>query len=324
MIFSWAEDPQGKIVHVDSVPQGLNCRCICPHCHERLKARHGKIREHGFAHQSRDRGANLKICYEVTMYKLAEQILLQEKKIHVPSYFGIFKDRDFEFSEVYIENKFNRSDKQPDIIAITTDGKEYLIELTFNYKILHNKKIDNKKLNCIQIDLSSQTLESLYDFLLYSTEDRRWINNQYYFDSIESEYYKRNRFVKIKDVDSCAKCPIKNNCCGIKLNGNPYPITIENNGHYYRLCKNEEFKSITNQKNIENRLAKSEDELELIETAKISQDKRTCFMCKRNLAWMCRNDGYAHCGSYLSMEVPKNTPPETAQICEGFRVKIKR
>ena len=63
LIFSWAENADGKIVHVDEVPRGLQCGCSCPHCHERLMARHGDVREHGFAHHSDNRGANLEICY---------------------------------------------------------------------------------------------------------------------------------------------------------------------------------------------------------------------------------------------------------------------
>ena len=50
MIFSWAEDANGRMVHVDDVPNGLNCGCSCPCCHERLQARHGEVRAHGFAH----------------------------------------------------------------------------------------------------------------------------------------------------------------------------------------------------------------------------------------------------------------------------------
>lgn len=42
LIFSWAEDADGKMVHVDSVRQGLSCGCSCPYCHERLMARHEK------------------------------------------------------------------------------------------------------------------------------------------------------------------------------------------------------------------------------------------------------------------------------------------
>lgn len=48
-IFSWTENADGKIVHVDDVLRGLECGCYCPHCHEKLKARHGNIREHGFS-----------------------------------------------------------------------------------------------------------------------------------------------------------------------------------------------------------------------------------------------------------------------------------
>lgn len=72
IVFSWAENAEGKLVHVDSVPNGLQSGCKCPHCHETLLARHGNVKEHGFAHHSDNRGANLKICYAVVMYKLAE------------------------------------------------------------------------------------------------------------------------------------------------------------------------------------------------------------------------------------------------------------
>lgn len=79
MIFSWAEDASGKMVHVDDVRQGLKCGCTCPCCHEQLQARHGEIRAHGFAHHSEIRRANLRICYMVIMYKLAEQIINKKR-----------------------------------------------------------------------------------------------------------------------------------------------------------------------------------------------------------------------------------------------------
>ena len=81
-IFSWAENAEGKLVHVDSVPRGLECGCVCPYCHERLLARHGDVREHGFAHHSETRQATLDICYKVVLYKLAEQIV-QEKNAYM-------------------------------------------------------------------------------------------------------------------------------------------------------------------------------------------------------------------------------------------------
>ena len=45
LVFSWAEDAGGKMVHVDSVDNGLGCGCFCPCCHEPLQARHGDVKK---------------------------------------------------------------------------------------------------------------------------------------------------------------------------------------------------------------------------------------------------------------------------------------
>lgn len=135
LIFSWAENADGKIVHVDEVPRGLQCGCSCPHCHEKLMARHGDVREHGFAHHSDNRGANLEICYRVTLYKLAEQIVQTKKRIYAPSYYDIFHPKHIEFVSVKIDSSYEREDKQPDVIATTSEGKQFMIEFTFNDKV---------------------------------------------------------------------------------------------------------------------------------------------------------------------------------------------
>lgn len=361
MVFTWAEDASGKMVHVDSVSQGLRCGCICPCCHERLQARHGEIRAHGFAHHSDNRGVNLKICYMVIMYKLAEQIIQQEKRIRIPSYYGIFKERELEFTEVVVDSRYDREDKQPDVIATTADGEKYLIEFTFAYKVQRKHKVDYEKLNCVEIDLSFQTLKTLHDFLIYSTEDRRWLNNQTYFESIEAEYSQHGKTVRIKDESECYNCDLINQCCGIRLKGQTTPIVIENSCNSYRICKVNEYDELKRQraeerKNVEKRRLlfeqeqpemcrrpllqreenerqdrlkaekaersrKEQEEYEIIETSKITPESRTCFMCIRNLYWKSRNDEYAHCGSYANMRVPEKTSPDTAKTCSGFLAK---
>lgn len=324
-------------------------------------ARHGKMRAHGFAHCSADRKANLKICYMVIMYKLAEQIIQQEKKIHVPPYYGIFKERDIEFTKIIVDDKYDRVDKQPDVIAFTANGTQYLIEFTFDYKVQHKQKIDYNNLNCIEIDLSMQTLESLHDFLLYSDECKKWINNQDYFDDIESKYARHGKKVKIVDDVDCVKCFKYDNCCAVRLTGESQPIKIENNGRFYRVCKVQECNNLINniernRKQDENSFDMVEHELrkycikgqptiqaeqiqmsqvedtakkrkeqemaESIETAKISLNLRTCFMCRRNLEWKNRDDGYAHCAISSTIGVSKNTPPDTAKTCRSFIAKI--
>lgn len=245
--FSWAENADGKMVHVDSVPRGIKCGCVCPCCHEELKARHGCIRAHGFAHRSKKRRANLRICYMVIMYKLAEQIIQEEKKIHVPSYYGIIKEHDIEFKEVIIDGRYDRIDKQPDVIATTTDGEQLIIEFTFEYKVQHKEEIDYQNLNCIEINLSNQTLESLYDFLLNSNEDRKWINNQSFFDSIKSRYSEQGKTVKVINMNDCDVCVIKDKCCGERIKGQYFPLEIYNSGQTYHICKTEQYEELLRQ-----------------------------------------------------------------------------
>ena len=238
-IFSWAENAEGRMVHVDSVPRGLRCGCTCPNCHEPLLARHGEKNEHGFAHHSDTRGANLNICYMVILYKLAEQIIQTKKRIHAPSYYGIFPEKDIDFVDVKVDSCYERDDKQPDVIATTADGTQYLIEFTFDYKVQHKQAIDYKNLNCLEIDLSKQSLETIEKFLLESNADRKWLNNQSYFEGIVPRYQKANRVIEVKDEEFCASCELKDSCSGVKPKGSYTPLVIENSGRKYRICKPE-------------------------------------------------------------------------------------
>lgn len=353
LIFSWAENADGKIVHVDEVPRGLQCGCSCPHCHEKLMARHGDVREHGFAHHSDNRGANLRICYMVTLYKLAEQIVQTKKRIYAPSYYDIFHPKHIEFVSVKIDSSYEREDKQPDVIATTSEGKQFMIEFTFNDKVKHKQVIDYNNLTCLEIDLSNQTLESLEDFLLTTEDDRKWINNETYFNSIEERYAKANKKVRVVEVSECAICPISNNCCGVRKKDASSPLTLKNNDRQYRICKPDE-KELRIKNEEEERRKKEEDERQatskrrhkeeqeqkeylrrqqtkceqrqhILDEQENSQDssERSCFDCTTNLSWRNRNDGIAHCGAFMSMRVPQNTPPSYAQTCKNFKRKAK-
>lgn len=242
IVFSYAQNGNGCMVHVDDVPRGLACNCVCPNCKEKLLARHGAERTHHFAHHSETRKATLEICYMVTLYKLAEQIVSEKKRIRFPSYYGIFKETDITFDKVTIDGSYEREDKQPDIVATTHDGKQYLIEFIFKYKVQHKKPIDYVNLSCLEVDLSSQNLETLEDFLLNSNEDRIWANNDNYFSQIEARYAKAGKSVRVMDKLDCEKCDLKKySCCCVRAKETGVKLTIENNGHEYLLCKTEAF-----------------------------------------------------------------------------------
>ena len=362
-VFSWAENAEGKMVHVDDVPRGLNCGCTCPNCHEALLARHGEVNEHGFAHHSETRGANLKICYMVIMYKLAEQIVQTKKRIHAPSYYGIFKEADIEFENVIINSQYEREDKQPDVIATTKDGKQYLIEFVFKYKVQHKQALDYRNLTCIEIDLSNQSLESLEKFLLSSTEDRKWINSEDYFNRIEETYNKAGKAIKIVDEAECEQCNLRYDCCAVTQSY--FPLVIENSGIRYRLCKTEFYEQ--KQKAMKERLEEEERaRKEWLEWQKeqrrlqeerqreermqeerngitpapictsamvypsdegmtvIGTEQRNCLNCQSNLTWANR-DGWANCGGYISLGLPRQrVDPEYAKQCHRFRPKNRQ
>lgn len=360
-IFSWAEDINGKMVHVDSVPNGLQCKCVCPHCREQLLARHGEINEHGFAHHSDKRGANLSICYMVILYKLAEHILQTQKRIHAPSYYGIYKETDIEFVDVKVDSRYEREDKQPDVIATTKDNQQYLIEFTFQYKVQHKRDIDYHNLTCLEIDLSGQTLESLEEFLMTSSRDRRWINNENYFNRIEKTYHNANKAVKVISESDCRHCGLKDSCCAIKQNY--YPMQIENNGQTFRICKIEEYNRLSEaykQQRIQEEQLRQNEELLLKELEETKQDKqstaikgkdniytssqrnsvkiqkttvpivnnnddshiRSCFNCELNLTW-ANKGGMANCGCYSRLGIKPTVNPNYAQKCKMFTLKNK-
>lgn len=347
-IFSWAENENGKMVHVDSVPKGLACKCKCPHCHEPLVARHGEVKKHGFAHHSENRQSNLSICYQVTLYKLAEYILQTKKRLRLPSYYGIFKTSDVEFVDVKIDNHYEREDKQPDVIATTKDGLKYLIEFTFEQKVKHIENWDYQNLTCLEIDLSGQDLNTLERFLITSDENRRWVNNNIYFNKIESFYHEKGIQVKVVDESVCELCEVKNYCCAVKLSSiTEIPILISNNGKTYRICKTEEYENLMREQDIEEQLRKEEgqkriESKEFIEETSFNaltstyikpdvrqslflsqsltekdddcKQERSCYNCEKNLTWGNRN-GKAKCGIDYIKGLQN---PDRAKTCRLF------
>jgi hypothetical protein len=340
IVFSWAENANGKLVHVDTVARGLQCQCVCPHCNEPLLARHGEVKEHGFAHHSDKRGANLNICYQVTLYKLAEQIIQSKKSVFAPSYYGIYKAELLKFEDVQIDCRYEREDKQPDVIATTTDGIQYLIEFVFSYKVQHKQALDYDNMACIEIDLSNQTLDALEFFLLSSTEYKRWLNNIHYFESIETLYHNANKFVRVTDVYICRNCKLSAKCCAVKVRLNA--LTIENNGKQYRLCKTDEYQRqmellVEQEAEQKRQEIEREEQERLYEVQRLADRERrellhkqrqqtlasdtvTCFNCEKNLPWANR-DGKANCGSYSSLRTPQRPSPEYAEHCRFYKKK---
>lgn len=219
-------------------------------------------------------------------------------------------EKDIEFVDVKIDSRFEREDKQPDVIATTHDNKQYLIEFVFNYKVQHKQDIDYHNLTCLEVDLSNQTLETLEQFLLSSNTDRRWINNEVYFNGIELIYRSRGKSVKVASETDCQQCNLRYSCCAVKETSiSSTPILIENNGQKYKLCKTE--------------LREQKEHRQSIQTEQIEIEdntlKKTCFNCEYNLSWANKN-GLANCGLQRP-NIPKRPTPDYAIYCPMFKRK---
>jgi len=67
---TYALDAGGKLVHVDSVPNGKACGCFCSFCGEPLQAKQGTKRRHHFSHIS---GTECEAAYESMLHLLAKE-----------------------------------------------------------------------------------------------------------------------------------------------------------------------------------------------------------------------------------------------------------
>lgn len=332
-VFSWAENASGQMVHIDSVLNGKACDCHCPHCKEPLVAKHGELKAHHFAHHSETRKSTLEMCYQVILYKVAEHLVQTHKKIHAPSYYGIFPETNLEFEDVRVDSQYEREDKQPDVIARGKDGKEYLIEFIFDFKVQHKQPLDYINLTCLEIDLSRQSLDTVENFLLSSAADRKWVNNQNYFSSIEERYIKTGRNIRITNESECAVCPLKYDCIGVTPKYGHKPLVIENSGQKFRLCKPEVYKDVLEEAERQAAMdeeRRKEQEAYIAEQRRIREQQRgvttapegvrSCFNCRSNLAWMNRG-GTANCGQAPSLRLPKKHSPQVALNCPRFSPK---
>ena len=75
---TYAINQNGELIYVDNVPNGSECHCVCPGCHEKMVAKNnGKIRMHHFAHIS---GTECVNGYETMKHLLAKEIITETRQ----------------------------------------------------------------------------------------------------------------------------------------------------------------------------------------------------------------------------------------------------
>lgn len=174
----YAINAEGALVHVDSVPNGLGCNCICPYCKDNLIAKNGgEINAHSFAHCS---GADCVGAAESVLHLLAKEVLCEEIAVALPirsdcTPNGLLRLERVEKEEYYPELKL-----RPDCVGYYGD-KQIWIEFKRTHAVDVNKegKIISAHIDCIEIDLNKckQDIEEVRKFITESFENRKWIYN---------------------------------------------------------------------------------------------------------------------------------------------------
>lgn len=173
---TYAIGPKGKLVHVDSVPNGLLCGCTCPKCNSELIAKNeGKHNTHHFAHVG---NSDCVGAVESALHKMAKEILLEHKRVMMPSYpSGASSLR--QFSKIDVECYCKELALRPDCVGYNENGNALWVEFKRSHEVDTDKatKIQKAKIECVEIDINECHLDpdKLRAFIENSVEKRQWI-----------------------------------------------------------------------------------------------------------------------------------------------------
>lgn len=230
---TYALDKEGKLVHIDDVPNGDECGCFCPHCKSPLCAKNGgKIKTHHFAHLS---GTDCGHGIESALHLMAKEVLYKHKKIMLPPIPYKQTAQCLELTRIEPE-KTSDFGLRPDCECYYGEESEKRIWIEFKrtHAVDQKKKgkIISEKIDCVEIDINSCELnpEKIEQFLIKESTNRDWIYNEEYNQIIQN--YTREKTLKCRAFARVDSGKIVN------LN---YNDNIDTNEHkYYCLACEEE------------------------------------------------------------------------------------
>ena len=202
----------GRLYPPQGTKRGLACECVCPGCGSALIANQGERKRPYFSrHQSRE-------ClggYESAVHLMAKQIIDDRRYIVIPEFrhsIGkkmptgdvlseeiVVPGRRLEFVDVRLEQTVDGL--RPDVIGVTSDGIEILIEVYVTHAVTGDKRERFSQKNLVELDLSMlpQDLvvnEHLFAEKVLSEARREWISCQLYREEIKAAHQALHEKVK--------------------------------------------------------------------------------------------------------------------------------
>ncbi|WP_197462303.1 hypothetical protein [Sphingomonas melonis] len=184
----YGQQADGTLVHIDHVPRGLACACICPACGEVLIAYKGRIKTPYFGH-GRGGASGCGRGAETNAHIWAKEVLEREKCILLPAVsasYGkleriVHQSKMFMFAEARLERTLG--DIVPDVILRTEKGDELLVEVHVTHACGDEKiaKLKERCLPTVEVHLgqwrTSQDREEIEAALL-TAAPRNWLYNR--------------------------------------------------------------------------------------------------------------------------------------------------
>jgi len=210
----YGQRKDGHICHVDDVPNGKACGCVCPSCGEPLEAKQGTIKIHHFAHIG---GSECAYVRQTNIHCMAEEILEESKTLVFPKSEEVcFKNQTalfFPFQQCHVDEVMLEkrvSDFIPDII-IKSRRMTILVEIFVTHPVDEPKKDKIRKSDAdlaIEIDLSDLAYkdiskEDLKHFIEDSSRSH-WLLNRIE-DTAKTNYEHNRDIIPIHQGRVC--CP---------------------------------------------------------------------------------------------------------------------
>ena len=177
---TYALNGEGNLVHIDSVENGNECGCFCPHCKSELCAKNGGTGEkmvHHFAHLS---GADCVGAIESALHKMAKDVMKESLCIQLPDRVDGRRGEILKLDRVEVEFYDKNTRLRPDCIGYYGE-KVIWIEFKRTHAVDTKKKgkIISAKIDCVELDLNGCQLdpEAVRKFITEETDRRIWIRD---------------------------------------------------------------------------------------------------------------------------------------------------
>lgn len=185
----------GRLYAPGVVKNGLACGCVCPECGARLIANHPESKVDYFSHHAVENCAG---GYETALHLAAKQVLLDHKKILVPTIRASATLRDEETkSEATVKKVVSEKLVALDLVlqeirafaGVVPDIVAYAGEKLLFVEIAVTHFVDEEKLRrlealgfpTLEIDLSSvgamPSLQDVERLVIHTLENRKWLVN---------------------------------------------------------------------------------------------------------------------------------------------------